>query len=453
MKKTYILDTNVLMQAPASIFGFEDNDIIITPTTLEELDNHKDDYGETGYNARTAIRTLGSLMKQGNFSEGIQLPSGGTIKVEFNHITEKLPEGWSIDNPDNRIIQCAQALKDKNSILVSNDVNMRIKASILNIPVQSYHNIEVSDESIKYTGRKEICVLPELLNTKFKANQLVPDDIKNLDCELTNNDFLIIHNASDVNSTLLGVYRKGIISPLRYANYKPSDISPRNAGQYFAQEALMMPASEVPLVILKGPAGTAKTFYSLAVGLEQVTNAKEYRSMLITRPNIKFDDDIGYLKGDEMEKIMPLIRPCYDNLEQLLCQDLKTEDKEEVASKIDFLFKKGFIKAEAMAYMRGRSLSNIYMLVDECQNSTPNQMLGLITRAGVGTKVVITGDIKQIDNPKLDKKNNGLSFASERMRGSDLCMQVLFDDSECERSLLSQEAAQRLATDNKLFKL
>ncbi len=448
MKKTYILDTNVLMQAPNSIYGFEDNDIIITPTTLEELDNHKEDYGEPGFNARSAIRILGALKDKGNFADGIELPGGGLIKVEFNHIGEELPEGWSITNPDNRIIQCAKALQDKKAILVSNDVNMQIKASILGIAVQSYLNTRVSDESIKYTGRKEIWVMPDLLETKFKEGKLEITDLYDYgDKDLINNDFLIIHNALDEKSTLLGVYRKGFIRPLRYVNARPSDISPRNVGQFFAQEALMMPANEVPLVILKGPAGTAKTFYSLAVGLEQVTNTHDYRSMLITRPNIKFDEDIGFLKGDEMDKIMPLIRPCYDNLEQLLSDDIKNEDRDMIASKIEYLFDKGYIKAEAMAYMRGRSLSNTYMLVDECQNSTPNQMLGLITRAGVGTKIVITGDIKQIDNPKLDKKNNGLSFASERMRGSDLCMQVLFDEEECERSALSQEAAQRLATD------
>lgn len=449
MKKNYILDTNVLMQAPNAIFGFEDNDVVITPTILEELDKHKQDGGEPGYNARQAIRILGDLREKGNFAEGIVLPGGGKIRVELNHINEQLPPEWDTSKPDNRILQCAKALKEQHGILVSNDTNMSIKASILDIPVQSYLNTRVSDESIKYTGRKEIYVMPELLESKFKKSKLLPEDIyqDGEPVELVNNDFLIIHNAIDPNSTMLGVYRKGYIQPLRYAESHPSDISPRNVGQIFAQEALMMPASEVPLVILKGPAGTAKTFYSLAVGLEMVTNQNEYRSMLITRPNIKFDDDIGYLKGDEMDKIMPLIRPCYDNLEQLVSSDLKSEDRDSVASKIEYLFGKGYIKAEAMAYMRGRSLSNIYMIVDECQNSTPNQMLGLITRAGVGTKIVITGDIKQIDNPKLDKKNNGLSFASERMRGSDLCMQVVFDEEECERSMLSQEAALRLSTD------
>ena len=451
-KKTYILDTNILMQAPNSIYGFEDNDIVITPTTLEELDHHKNDYGEAGYNARSAIRIIGSLREKGNFIEGIKLNNeGGIIRVEFNHINEELPDGWTTDNPDNRIIQCAKALtkQDEHTILVSNDVNMQVKASCVGVKVQSYLNTRASDESIKYTGRKEVYLMPDVIEELKKNKKILPEKLydfgdKN---DLQNNDFLIIHNAVDTNSTLLGLYRKGFVQTLRYVDSNPSDISPRNIGQQFAQEALMMPADEVPLVILKGPAGTAKTFYSLAVGLEMVTNQNTYRSMLITRPNIKFDDDIGFLKGDEMDKIMPLIRPCYDNLEQLLSYDLKSEDRDAIQSKIEYLFHKGYIKAEAMAYMRGRSLSNTYMVIDECQNSTPNQMLGLITRAGVGTKIVITGDIKQIDNPKLDKKNNGLSFASERMRGNDLCMQVLFDETECERSALSKIAADKLSID------
>lgn len=451
MKKTYILDTNILIETPYSIYGFEDNDVVITPTTLEELDGLKKAHGETGYNAREAIRILGELKENGNLLEGIDLMGGGKLRVEFNHINEELPEGWSVEKPDNRIIQCAKALKkqtNNKAILVTNDVSMQIKASIAGAEVQNYKNTQVKAESVKYTGRREVYA-NGLSFSSFKKNggMDVSDLYAEDELELVNNEFLIIHNCDNPKNTQLGIYRKGIITPLKYANSSPSGITPRNVGQIFAQEALMMPASEVPLVILKGPAGTAKTFYSLAVGLEQVMNAQNYRTLLITRPNIKFDEDIGYLKGDEMDKIAPLIRPCYDNLELLLTDDIKSEKKEMMESKIEYLFQTGVIKAEAMAYMRGRSLANLYMLVDECQNSTPNQMLGLITRAGVDTKIVITGDIKQIDNPKLDKRNNGLAFASERMKGSDLCMQIAFDgEGECVRSKLAEEAAERLTT-------
>jgi PhoH-like ATPase len=449
MKKTYILDTNILIQTPYSIYGFEDNDVVITPTTLEELDGLKDAPGETGYNAREAIRILGELKNNGDMLKGIKLPGGGDFRVEFNHIQEDLPEGWSIQKPDNRIIQCAKALNnitDNKAILVTNDVSMQIKASIAGALVENYKNTQVAMDSMKYTGRRDVYANEFSFNKFTKEKGMDVSDLYAEDeLKLINNEFLIIHNCSNPDSTQLGVYRNGIIQPLRYAKCNPAGITPRNVGQIFAQEALMMPASEVPLVILKGPAGTAKTFYSLAVGIDKVVDCKEYRTLLITRPNVKFDEDIGYLKGDEMDKIAPLIRPCYDNLELLLTKDIKSEEKEIMDSKIDYLFQKGMIKAEAMAYMRGRSLSNLYMLVDECQNSTPNQILGLITRAGLDTKIVITGDIKQIDNPKLDKRNNGLSFASERMKGSDLCMQVAFDDEkECVRSALAREAAERL---------
>ena len=338
-------------------------------------------------------------------------------------------------------------------ILVTKDIVMRLKAQLLAITAEDFSTEQISELDQEYTGRTEAYIQDKYIKD-FKKQGI---SIKKLYCcdadgnrtelHTFENEFVLLKSDIGTKKTLLGKVRHGKVLPLEYKKKKPYDISPKNMGQYFLQEALMAPASEIPLVIVQGMAGTAKTFYSLAVGLEQTMNTNEYRSLLITRPNIKFDDDIGYLKGDEMEKIMPLIRPCYDNLEQLLSDDIKNENKDTMTSKIQYLFDKGIIKAEAMAYMRGRSLANMYMLVDECQNSTPNQMLGLITRAGVGTKIVITGDIKQIDNPKLDKKNNGLSFASERMRGSDLCMQVLFSKEECERSELSNEAAQRLSTD------
>lgn len=460
MKKTYILDTNILISTPYSLYGFEDNDVVITPTTLEELDGLKVAPGDTGYNARETIRILGELQESGNLREGVSLPNGGKFRIEFNHIDEELPEGWSVTKPDNRIIQCAKALsKQGTAVLVTNDVSMSIKASITGVKVENYKNTQVDDAAIKYTGRQDVYATQDKLDKFHKEKYLYIEDLytdeylyKDNPLSIENNEFLIIHDPCKPESTMLGVYKKDVIVPLRYANARPSGVSPRNVGQIFAQEALMTPASEIPLVILKGTAGTAKTFYSLAVGIEQTLNTNEYRSLFITRPNIKFDEDIGFLKGTEMDKIKPLIRPCYDNLEQLLTDDLKTEDAELMNSKIEYLFEKDILRAEAMAYMRGRSLANMFMLIDECQNSTPNQMLGLITRAGEDTKIVITGDIKQIDNPKLDKKNNGLAFASERMKGSSLCMQVAFEEEECVRSELSKEAASRLATNVRYIK-
>ena len=213
----------------------------------------------------------------------------------------------------------------------------------------------------------------------------------------------------------------------------------------------MQPADRAPLVIVKGVAGTSKTFYSLAVGLEKVLNRPtgEYRRILICRPNSQFDSDIGFLPGDEQEKISPLMRPIMDNLEQLVDSNEaeRYQNEGELQDKIEEIFDRGLIKAEALNFIRGRSIVQTYLIIDEAQNMTPLQAKGIITRAGRGTKVILLGDPNQIDRPYLDEKTNGLSYASEHMKGSLLCWQITMDPSECERSALAMDAAERLGTD------
>lgn len=262
------------------------------------------------------------------------------------------------------------------------------------------------------------------------------------------NEFLILKADQSTKKTQLGVYDGKRIVPLKYKKNRPFGVKPRNVGQYFLKEALLTNPDEVPLVIVKGMAGTAKTFYSIAVGLEKVYNAesKEYRKILISRPNVQFDDSIGFLPGSEQEKIAPLIRPIIDNLEQIIDSDEEEryKDEEELKGKIDELFERGIIVAEALNFVRGRSFVNTYLIIDEAQNMTPKQVIGVITRAGKGTKVILLGDPKQIDNPYLDEKTNGLTYASEHMKGSKLCYQVTLTAEECERSELAMEAINRM---------
>lgn len=262
------------------------------------------------------------------------------------------------------------------------------------------------------------------------------------------NDNRILKADQSSRKTHLGRFDGQRIVPLKYKKSHPYGVTPRNVGQYFLQEALMEDPDEAPLVIVKGMAGTAKTFYAVAVGLEKVYNAdkKEYRKILISRPNAQFDDDIGDLPGTEQEKISPLMRPIIDNLEQLIDSDEKERyrDEEELHGKTSELFERGIIEAEAMNFIRGRSFVNTYLIIDEAQNMTPKQVTGIITRAGKGTKVVLLGDPRQIDNPYLDEKTNGLSYASERMKGSPLCYQVTLTAEECERSELALDAIGRL---------
>lgn len=219
-------------------------------------------------------------------------------------------------------------------------------------------------------------------------------------------------------------------------------------GQKFLQEALMQEAETAPLVIVKGPAGTAKTFYSLAVGLDKIYNAdkKSYRRILITRPNVQFDEDIGFLPGTEQEKIAPYLRPVIDNLEILVDRNEKEryKNEKELKGKIDELFARGIIMAEAMNFIRGRSITHTYLIIDEAQNLTPKQVKGIVTRVGKGTKVILLGDPGQIDHPLLDERTNGLSYASEKMKGSPLCYQISMLTEECERSALALDAAQRM---------
>ena len=265
---------------------------------------------------------------------------------------------------------------------------------------------------------------------------------------LQTNQFLVLCADQSTKKTQLARFDGKRIVALKYKKSKPYGVSPRNVGQYFLQEALMASPEEAPLVIVKGMAGTAKTFYSVAVGLEKIFNAeqKEYRKMLISRPNAQFDDDIGFLPGTEQEKISPLMRPIIDNLEQLIDsnEEERYKNEEELHSKIDELFKRGIIETEALNFIRGRSFVKTYLIIDEAQNMTPKQVTGIITRAGKGTKVILLGDPKQIDNPYLDERTNGLSYASEHMKGSPLCYQITLSAQECERSELAMDAIQRL---------
>ena len=240
----------------------------------------------------------------------------------------------------------------------------------------------------------------------------------------------------------------GKVVPLVYKKSRPYGIVPRNVGQYFMQEALMQGADKAPLVIIKGMAGTAKTFYALAVGLEKVYNNPdgEYRRILISRPNAQFDEDIGFLPGDEQEKIAPLMRPVIDNLEQLLDSDeaRRYEDETALSDKVNEIFEIGIIQCEALNFIRGRSIVKTYLIIDEAQNMTPNQVKGIITRAGADTKIILLGDPNQIDRPFLDERTNGLSYAAKYMKGSPLCWQITLSADECERSPLAMDAVKRL---------
>lgn len=457
MVKIYVLDTNVLIQAPHAVECFEDNQVILPMVVLEELDRLKKAEGDRGSNARQAVRILEQFRQKGNLLSGVEMGGGGTLRVEKNFVDVSLPEDLAAEVPDNRILKvCLGLSRDRSEqvILVTKDILLRIKAQILGICAEDFTTEQVFDHEKQYKGRTEVYV-PEEIFKEFKKKGIPCEEVyqvdesgKRTEVQLTENQFVILRADQSSGKTHLGRVEGERIRKLEYKKSAPYGIHPRNAGQYFLQEALMQPAKNAPLVIVKGMAGTSKTFYSLAVGLEKVLNnpTGEYRRILVCRPNAQFDSDIGFLPGDEQEKISPLMRPVIDNLEQLIdsSEEERYRDEKELQGKIEEIFSRGLIQTEALNYIRGRSIVKTYMIIDEAQNMTPGQIKGIITRAGKDTKIILLGDPDQIDRPFLDERTNGLSYASEHMKGSPLCWQITMTAEECERSVLAMDAVRRL---------
>lgn len=453
--KTYVLDTNVLIQDPNCLYVFEDNTIVIPDVVLEELDKHKSKEGDLGHSAREVCRILEGLRQHGKLVDGVFTPDGGKIYVvnyDIKH-RDKMPLSWDEQKADNRILAIAKYFADTEPgyvALVTQDINMRLKADSIMLNAEEYRTERVPVESTKYTGRREMMVSPEIINNLFSCRGVELTDIpEKYRIDLQVNEFICMVDETNFQHSALARYDGNRIVPLEYLESRPSGLIPRNTGQRFAQEALMTPAEQAPLVILKGAAGTGKTLCAIAAGLHQVMEEGTYKKIVITRANVKMDADIGYLKGDMEAKLTPLLSAMFDNLEILLDESALTgkgvkDDQETSRDKIDELFDRGYIEMEALAYLRGRSLANTYLIVDEAQNATPGQIKSIITRCGVGSKVVLCGDPSQIDNPRLNSRTNGLVYASDKMLGSDMTWQVSFTQEECVRSELAKEAAERM---------
>ncbi len=457
MKKIYVLDTNVLIQAPHALRCFDDNDVVLPLVVLEELDTHKRDEGERGANVREVIRLLELLREKGDLTKGVELQDGATLRVEKNFKDVELPKDMVEYKSDNRILRVCKGLSDtckEEVILVTKDILMRIKAQILGVKSEDFTTEQVAGEGEQYSGRIDVYA-PEDIFKDFKKKGIPVSKVyccdengKQYEPELYENEFVVVRADQSTNKTQMGRVCGNVIKKLEFEKSQPYGVKPRNAGQYFLQEALMQPADVAPLVIVKGMAGTAKTFYSLAVGLEKMINRPtgEYRRILVCRPNSQFDDDIGFLPGDEQEKISPLMRPIIDNLEQLIDsnEEERYKDEKELQGKTDEVFERGIVQCEALNFIRGRSILKTYLIIDEAQNMTPSQAKGIITRAGKDTKIILLGDPNQIDRPFLDERTNGLSYASEHMKGSPLAWQITLSASECERSKLAMDAIGRM---------
>ncbi len=456
MTKTYVLDTNVLIQAPYALESFEDNHVVLPVAVLEELDRFKTEDGERGANTRQVIRFLEQLRQKGHLPDGIPLDNGGSLRLEINHRDVPLPNGFDDRSNDNRILKVCKGLIDDGhtTVLVTRDILVRIKAQMMGVPAEDFTTDQVPEAQSQYTGRSEAYTADTNMSS-FKKSGIPATELYTVDLSgnpkavvPVMNQFYTIRSDVSEKKTLLGRFDGKAVVPLRYQNEHPFGVKPRNLGQHFLQEALMADSKHAPLVIVKGTAGTAKTFYTLAVGLERIYNqsSPDYRRILICRPNVQFDAEIGFLPGSEQEKIAPFLRPVIDNLEILVDRDEKERysNEKELRGKIDELFDRGIITAEAMNFIRGRSLTYTYLMIDEAQNLTPKQVKGIITRVGKGTKVILLGDPQQIDHPLLDERTNGLSYAAERMKDSPYCYQITMQPDECERSNLAHDAASRM---------
>lgn len=479
MKKSFLLDTGILLSSPRAIFSFDEHDVFVCYDTIRELTAMRKTPGETGANAREALRLIaeytnkqlpgehsgnlfvysqcatqhGSALNHIGYSnnrssgnppfaghdiptaEPANIPSVNLSGVKYHTEASTLP-----------IIKAYHELAalHENLILVSNNSTTKICAVMEGVNIQPYLHEQVAPPLEQYRGRRTVYAPASLIDELYRKKIISVPPTEFGDEPLSDNEYLVLQDDTDEQHTALARYRCGKLYTL--CDVKPYGVTPRKVGQRFAIDALLAPVDEIPLVILKGPAGTAKTFLSLAAGLEQVINEQVYDRILVSRPNIKFDNDIGYLKGGEEEKIGPLIRPVVDNLE-LLCRTTAPVRKGNttINSYVQDLFNNGTVTAQAMAYMRGRSVANTYIVIDEAQNMNPTQAFGIISRVGVGAKVILAGDPEQIDNPELDSRNNGLSYASEKMRGSPYCAQVAFESEECVRSELALEAIRRMS--------
>lgn len=437
--KIFVLDTNVLLHDFSCIYHFQDNDIVIPIVTLEELDKFKKGNDQINFNAREFTRELDNLIEDDIPTEGIFLGKGrGHLFLETGKpFSKEIEESFSEHSADHKILAIAEYTKNKfpkrKVILVTKDINLRVKAKSLAINAEDYTTDKVQniDDIHKSIDTKEN-IHVDLINKLYQEFDGVPVEEFNFTEKIIAHEFMILKGDGKSALTHFDPIQKLIN---RVEKRKIFGIEPRNAEQTFSMDALMRP--EISLVSLTGKAGTGKTLLALAAALQQ---QHMYDQIFLARPIVPLANrDMGFLPGDINEKIGPYMLPLFDNL-GVIKHQFKSNSKE--ISKIEELLKDEKLVITPLAYIRGRSLSNVFFIVDEAQNLTPHEIKTIITRAGEGTKIVFTGDIHQIDSPYLDTTSNGLSYLTDKMRGQNLFAHVNLVKGE--RSVLAELASDLL---------
>ncbi|HLX61462.1 MAG TPA: PhoH family protein [Planctomycetota bacterium] len=438
--KTFVLDTNVLLHNPGSLFAFKDNRVVLALAVIEEIDRFKRNNDELGRNARQAIREIDKLREHGSLGEGVPMENGGILQVVLHQdaaITKDLTRaGLKPDAADNQIISVALELQraGQRVIFVSKDINCRLKADALGLKVMDFEQQKVDYDSL-YTGWRELQVPADTINRFYGDKKVaVPEGIEP---PVSPNEFFLLKNDTNAKNTALA--RADLVGhefvPLTAEYDRAWNIAPRSATQRMALELLL--DDSVQLVTLVGRAGTGKTLMALAAGLQRVVKDKKYEKMLVSRPIMPLGRDIGYLPGSKDEKLSAWMGPIFDNLKMLLHGRYTPNQLTR-----EQLFEQDLLELEALTYIRGRSITNMFMIVDEAQNLTPHEVKTIISRVGEGTKMILTGDPQQIDNPYLDASSNGLTYCVERLKSSELCGHITLNKSE--RSPLADLAAERL---------
>ncbi len=427
IKKIFVLDTSVILHDHDSIKSFEEHDVAIPITVLEELDNFKKGNDIKNFSARSFIRILDKLSKEHMLQDWIPLngPDKGKFKIvmvnenKYQDATKIFADRKNDHQILNAALTLAEQEKDKKVILVSKDINLRLKAKALNLAAEDFETGKVENSSVIFSGKFEVKdVNSDIIQELYKKT--ASDNVEFLGENLFNNGFYVLKNGK---SSILGYYNANKKQLERVEKSYHYGIKPRNAEQTFAFHALMNP--EVKLVTLQGVAGTGKTLLALASALEQ---KNMFHQIILARPIVPLSNkDIGYLPGSAEDKISPYMQPLFDNLKFIKSQFKENEKKLKAIVEMEEDEK---LKITPLAFIRGRSLSNIIFIVDEAQNLTPHEVKTIITRAGENTKIIFTGDVHQIDTPYLDEQSNGLSYLIDKLKGNELYAHITLEKGE-----------------------